>query len=225
MLFDVDGTLLSAGTAALRAVREACRAIFERELAHDSSLFHGSLDPLIWRGICELNGIEDAEAHHGAFRRIYAERLLVHLEEEHASVALPGARELVDALSARDGLVLGLLTGNYPETGRAKVARAGLPLARFAVGAFGDDAADRRGLPPVAMQRCGELLGRSVSPAEVVVVGDTPKDVDCARASGCRSLAVATGHFTAHALRDAGADHVVDDLTDVERVVEWLVRR
>ena len=101
-------------------------------------------------------------------------------------------------------------------------AEAGLQVFFFVVNAWAGDAPDRRGLVPVAMRRFAERTGAPVAGERVVIIGDTPADIDCAHASGARCLAVATGHFSADTLRAAGADLVADDLRDTERLLAWI---
>ena len=222
VLFDIDGTLLSTGCAGREAVAEACLELFGREVRPSDQEMPGNLDPLIWRRLCEVNGVEDHEALHPRFRELYAANLERRLVAQPTTRVFPGARELIGALLCLDQLTLGVLTGNYPETGRAKLRHAGLDPELFPVAAWGDDGETRRALPPVAMRRYAELRGESLAPQRVVVIGDTPHDVDCAQASGCRSLAVATGHYAADSLVSAGADRVVDDLTATASLVEWI---
>jgi phosphoglycolate phosphatase-like HAD superfamily hydrolase len=121
-------------------------------------------------------------------------------------------------------MTLGLLTGNYPETGRLKIEAAGLNPEVFTINAWGCEGQRRRDLPPLAMQRYVQSNGGSIAAQRVVIVGDTPHDVDCARAHGCRSIGVATGAFCVEALREAGADLAVDDLSEVDGIVAWLAR-
>jgi phosphoglycolate phosphatase-like HAD superfamily hydrolase len=94
---------------------------------------------------------------------------------------------------------------------------------RFRFGAFGDHHVDRRDLVPVALVEAERVVGHRFVSSRVVVIGDTPADVDCARAHGARSLAVATGPFSAEALTQSGADLVVDSLADAS-LLEWIVR-
>ena len=115
-------------------------------------------------------------------------------------------------LVRRDDVYLALLTGNYEDAARIKLEYFDL-WRYFRCGAFGDDAPDRNGLLPKAMAAIRECGGPEVAPLEIVVVGDTPLDVACAAASGARSLAVATGGYDVDALRAAGADVVLQDLT------------
>ncbi len=86
-----------------------------------------------------------------------------------------------------------------------------------------DSGANRRDLPGCAMLRYHEHAGRAIEPRDVVVIGDTPHDVDCARAHGCRSLAVATGTFSREMLSQCEPDLVVEDLSDTESVLGWIL--
>ncbi len=129
---------------------------------------------------------------------------------------------MIAALAADDTVTLGIVTGNYPETGQLKIASAGLADVAFEASAWGSDGATRRDLPRVAMERFTAASGRAITGAEVVVIGDTPHDIDCARANGCRVIAVGTG--PAHGIGDLeGADLLVDDLSDVDQIYRWIV--
>ena len=86
----------------------------------------------------------------------------------------------------------------------------------FPFGAFGDDHHDRNLLGPVALERAAQHAGREFHPANTLVIGDTPKDIRCARAMGARCLAVATGAFSVSQLREDGAEIVVESLVGVE---------
>jgi phosphoglycolate phosphatase-like HAD superfamily hydrolase len=128
---------------------------------------------------------------------------------------LPGVHALLDRCTGEDDHVLALLTGNLQRSARLKLEPLGL-WSYFACGAWGDDAADRNGLVPVALDRALARGHDGVGHARTLVIGDTPHDVRCAAAHGVRSLAVATGQYPAGALREAGADVVFDDLSDTE---------
>jgi phosphoglycolate phosphatase len=134
---------------------------------------------------------------------------------------MPGVRPLLDVLDRCADVYLALLTGNYEEAARIKLEYFDL-WRYFRCGAFGDDAEDRNGLLPKAMAVIRGCGGPEVAPVEIVVVGDTPLDVACAAASGARSLAVATGGYDVDALRAAGADVVMQDLTDTLEVLRSL---
>lgn len=225
VLFDLDGTLLLTRRAGWEAMLEACEAVFGRRFRHESTRIDGNLDPLIWRGLCAENGVADADELHATFRGEYAKRLDAKLADPTRTQRLAGTLELVDALEAEPAIVLGVLTGNYPETGTRKLVAAGFDPARFRVAAWGSDAESRPALLPVALERHRALSGRELSAERVVVIGDTPWDVECAKTHGARCLAVATGRFDVATLRGAGADLALTDLTDTARCREWIVAR
>lgn len=224
ILFDIDGTLLLTERAGVHSMQDAGRELFGPSFSFDGIEFSGRLDTWIWSELARRNGIADAAGHHQRFRETYARHLHHRLATKPTARALPGVIALVQELARRDDLTLGLLTGNYPETGRLKISHAGIDPEVFAVAAWADDGPTRRDLPPVAMRRQGERTGRSIHPRDVVIIGDTPHDVDCARAHGCRSLAVGTGGCDLTMLRQCGADLTLPDLSDTARVVDWLTK-
>jgi hypothetical protein len=125
------------------------------------------------------------------------------------------------------GVAIGVLTGNFAETGRMKLSACGIDAGRFHLHVWGDESASdpprREDLPGVAMGRYKERFGRGIDPGRVVVIGDTPHDISCAKAHECHSLAVATGSFSVGDLRKCGATRVVEDLGDTAGVVGWLI--
>jgi phosphoglycolate phosphatase-like HAD superfamily hydrolase len=224
VLFDIDGTLLLSHGAGTRSMLEAARELFGDHVTLDGVEIAGCLDPRIWDAVARINGVRDPAAHHDRFRAAYARRLSARLAAGHRVELMPGVRELLDALGGVDDLTLGLLTGNYPETGRLKIQAAGLDPDLFTVAAWGSDGETRTDLPALAMRRYRQQTGRPVELHEVVVIGDTPHDIACARAHGCRCLAVATGTFTRDELAEHEADLLVDDLTGTEAILDWIVQ-
>jgi phosphoglycolate phosphatase len=223
ILFDIDGTMLQTQRAGVSAMTSAFEEFTGTPISFEGIEIAGRLDVLIWRDIVRRHGFEESETAHDAFRKTYGRHLERRLQDNPTALALPGVRALVSALHARPGVTLGLLTGNYPETGRMKVSAAGFDPDHFVVGAWGCDGGHRRDLPPVAMKRFGELGRGSVDPQNVVILGDTPHDVDCARHNGCRSIGVATGAFSVQALEDAGADLAVATLEDTSILTSWML--
>jgi len=151
---------------------------------------------------------------------------LIHLEREIHEPApgkgiLPGVSRLLATLAARDDVCLSLLTGNLEAGARVKLEYFGL-WHYFECGAFGDDTADRNALFDRAMTRVGALDGTNPCAANAVVVGDTPFDIQVAAAGGAKSVAVATGGYDSAALRLAGADVVLSDLSDLSAVLDAL---
>lgn len=224
ILFDLDGTLLRAPHVGVPAFLDAFRDTFGVRPGDQGRRFAGGLDPQIYRTLCAEAGVGPPHRYHDAFRRRYAERLARRIAEGGEVRALEGALRLVRRLAARRDVALGVLTGNYPETGRLKLEAAGFEPEVFVAGAFGTDGVSRRMLPRVAALRLRERTGRRVRPDEVVVVGDTPRDVDCAKAFGARCLAVATGPFEARDL--SGADAVLPSLEHAEdALAQWMAVR
>jgi phosphoglycolate phosphatase-like HAD superfamily hydrolase len=137
--------------------------------------------------------------------------------DDLSHTVLPGVRDLLEWLSLREDVALGLLTGNYEAVARLKLIRAG--IGKYfppGLGAFGSDAEDRAALPAIARRRAG-AVGRPHPRAGTIVIGDTPRDIACARADGLRCVAVATGPFGAEQLRSA--DAVATDAHQISAVL------
>ncbi len=138
--------------------------------------------------------------------------------------AYPGAREALARLTREPGVVQGLLTGNITANARVKLTAFGLDaFVDFDIGGYGSDDRRRSELVAVACGRATRKLGVAVDPASAVLVGDTPLDVAAAREGGARAVGVATGQFGVHELEAAGADAVLEDLRDAERVVAAIL--
>jgi len=225
ILFDIDGTLLLTQSAGVHAMDDAGRELYGDQFTMDGIQFSGRLDSLIWKDLVQLNRVDDSDANHDRFRALYGKHLHRRLHESPVALLLPGVKDLVHQLTDTKPVTLGLLTGNYPETGRLKIERAGLDPDLFVVAAWGIDGATRRDLPPVAMQRHREQSGHEIAPENVVIIGDTPYDIDCARHNGCRSIGVATGQFEVEELKASGADLAVDDLTDTAELLRWMLKK
>ncbi len=224
ILFDIDGTLLLTQRAGTQSMLAAARELFGDQFTFDGVAVGGRLDPLIWADVAKANGIEDLASHHDRFRATYLRHFQERLARNPTVTALPGVTQLIEALSQETDACLGLLTGNYPEAGRMKIEAAGLDLDSFAVAVWGIDGANRRELPVVAMERYATHTGRTIEPHDVVIIGDTLHDIDCARANGCRSLAVATGVCTADELAAHEPDLLVDDLSDTSSILAWILK-
>ncbi len=136
---------------------------------------------------------------------------------------LPGVRPLLDALHARDDVLLALLTGNVEAGAWLKLGKVGLdPYFRF--GAFGNDAAERSELPAIAIERAARFAGgHRFSRKEIVIIGDTVHDIRCGESLGVCAIGVATGPTDADTLREAGADAVFDSLEDTDALLRAMV--
>ncbi len=227
ILFDIDMTLVASDGAGFKAMIAAGRELFGESFRGDGVPFGGRLDPLIIADLLAVSGVEATPEAHRAMRDGYVRHLRRILDDAPIARALPGTLDLVGALGAMDGLALGVLTGNFPESGELKLRAAGFEPAAFPVRAWGCDSPhqppSRNHLPPVAMKAYERAMGATVPAGRVVVIGDTVHDVECGRAHGCRTLGVATGRTTGDELAAAGADLVLDDLTDTQGVTRWLM--
>jgi phosphoglycolate phosphatase-like HAD superfamily hydrolase len=211
----------------MRAMRSAGRRLFGDRIEWKGIEAAGSLDPLIFAEAAQRSGISGADRHHESFRAQYLLDLRQELARHPDRVqTMPGVPELLASLrervATRGDLVMGMLTGNYGPAVSLKLAAVDVDLDQFAVTAFGDEAPNRAELVALAMQRYEKVTGQAADPRRVVVIGDTPRDVACARANGCVSFAVATGEHSESDLRAAGASVAVEDLSDPEPLLELL---
>ncbi len=229
LLFDIDGTLVSGATDAHRdAMYEALRAVHRidptRRMRRPLRAA-GRTDPEIARGILLDAGIsaeridERADDVREECCRAYARLCPPDLSD----TVLPGVPELLATLAARADVTLSLLSGNYECVARLKLARAGIGR-RFpsGEGAFGSDDEDRAALPRIARRRAGSV-GSPHPRARTIVIGDTPRDIACARADEVRCVAVASGPYSEDEL--TGADWVAADTRELGRLLEGELSR
>jgi phosphoglycolate phosphatase len=223
LLFDIDGTLVLTGGAGLRAMTRACEDIVGHADALDGIPVAGRTDWIILHdSLARLGRQLDQDLFHQL-----RDRYVTYLREEITQPgkgfngALPGVADLLDALHPRQDVFLGLLTGNFEAGARIKLERFDL-WRYFRCGAYGDDAADRNHLVPVAIERAAACGVPPIAPVDVLVVGDTPHDVACAKAAGATAVGVATGGYTADELRACGAAMVFDTLRETGHVLDSL---
>lgn len=226
LLWDVDGTLVSCGPAGRDALEAGARLAGGLDAVPQVTM-GGKTDPQIMREMLELAGVdvsaidglvpmalEEAARSLAAWRERIAREGRVH----------PGVGRLLGELAGRGGVRQTLLTGNLAVNAAVKVGAFGLDgFFDLPVGAYGDDHEQRERLVPVALRRVGELRGETYLPEQVWVIGDTARDLACARAGGVRCLIVGTGHDRFAAVRDLEADAVMEDLGDTARALEVLL--
>lgn len=226
VLWDVDGTLLTAGSVGRLALeRGAGVAAGLASVPH--VVMSGKTDPQIVRDILALAGVPAGEIDAGMPRALAeAERFLAGQADRMRSEGRvhAGVRELLDELAATEGVRQTVLTGNIAPNAVLKVRTFGLDRhIDFGIGAYGTDDEVRDQLVPVALRRARELRGEAYAGDEVWVIGDTANDARCARAGGVRCLIVGTGHAGFDAVRDVDADALLEDLADTARVREILL--
>jgi len=234
VLFDIDGTLVLTGGAGIRAMNRACAEL----VGHDQALANipvaGRTDRIILSDVVRAAGHRLDDGLLEQLRDSY----ILHLREEierpgrtqnfesfgargGIKAVMPGIPELLSTLERRDDLFLGLLTGNFEAGARIKLEHFGL-WQYFRCGAFGDDSADRNDLVPFAVRRAQACGVPRLAAEHILVVGDTPHDIACARAVGAVPVAVATGGFTADQLREHGAEIVFQDLSRTEEFLQLV---
>jgi phosphoglycolate phosphatase len=211
LLFDIDGTLVTTGGAGAVAWRQAFEELHGIPADIGKFTDAGMTDPDVGAKTFEAvigrtpTPLELAQV---------VQRRLEHLPEAVADSAgykvLPGVPERLRELS-RAGHLLGLITGNGDGAAYIKLARGDL-MRWFTFGAYASAGVDRAGIVGQAVARGEAMLGKDVPNTQIYVIGDTPRDIEAAHAVGCTAIAVATGHYDVEALREAGADHVVETL-------------
>lgn len=222
LLFDIDGTLVAGGPAK-GAFQTALMDAFGTAGPIEVHDFSGKTDPQIARELLSEAGLTGEEIDRGLPRLWvrYLEELRTRLPD-HPMEILPGVAPLMELLSGMKDVALGLVTGNIVGGAELKLGSAGL-YQHFRMGAFGSDSEERNHLPGVALERAVATWGVRFDPSQVLVIGDTPRDVECGLAHGVGTVGVATGRFPADRLREAGAHHVVEDFSDTDRLTELLV--
>ena len=213
LLFDIDGTLLLAGGAGRRAMERAFDELHGRPDAISGVDFRGMTDgPLLRRALRTIGRPDDDRAVAQIIRH-YLHHLHSCVNEAAEFRVMPGVKELLAALAPRARLALGLGTGNVERGARIKLARADLN-GYFAFGGFGSDREQRADLLRVGAERGAQRLGVPLPRCRVVVIGDTPRDIEAANAVGAESVVVATGGHTLEELRRASPTVLFEDLTD-----------
>jgi len=222
-LFDIDGTLVTARGAGRTAFGRALLKTYETTGPIEDYDFRGRTDQRIVWDLMRAAAVDDARIAAGmpACFDAYVAELEALIGDGARVSVMPGVVPLVRALAGRHDAVVGLLTGNIEPGARVKLRPTGL-LDLFRVGAFGSDDLDRRRLPAIACERAHRLTGRRFAFEEVTIIGDTPLDVDCARACGAVAVAVATGFHPAEELQACGPDHFFVDFSDVETTLTAL---
>lgn len=225
VLFDIDGTLLTSAGAASRLFGAVLGEVACKPVRVDGYSMAGKTDGRIVRELLARSGFAPAEVDAMVEQVLarYLDRFPLALAESTGASLFPGVRDLLTRLAAMPEVMLGLLTGNLERGAAIKLDRFGLGHL-FRVGAYGSDSEDRRALVPLAVRRAQALTGVEFAGPRVVIVGDTPLDIDCGRAAGASTVAVATGPFAVGELLAHEPDAVFADFSPVEEVVAAIMR-
>ncbi|MGI8829450.1 MAG: HAD family hydrolase [Candidatus Limnocylindria bacterium] len=213
ILFDVDGCLISTGGAGTKAWRYAFNRLHGIPADIGEFTEGGMTDPTVGR--LTFTRVLDREPTDREMARLlaaYLDRLGVEVEQSPGYRVMPGVESLLPRLTDA-GVLLGIVSGALEAAAHIKLARGGLNRF-FCFGGYGSDSSERAELTRLAIERAGRIHGHALDAARLLVVGDTPRDIDAAHAVGAIAVGVATGKYTVEALRDAGADHVLTTLEE-----------
>lgn len=218
ILFDIDGTLVDTGRAGSRSLDIIFHEYFSIDNAFEKINMAGKTDiQIIKEGLLK----HDLPLE----KRIITELIELYLQTLSKEInnnrrrILPGVLEILELLNNYNGLfVLGLLTGNMERGARIKLEPFGLNKY-FPFGAFGSDDDDRNKLLPYALKRFEKIYKKKARFSDCIIIGDTPRDVHCAKPFGAYCLAVATGPYSTADLQSAGADFVMEDLSDIKEFI------
>jgi phosphoglycolate phosphatase-like HAD superfamily hydrolase len=225
VLFDIDGTMLNSGGMGRASMQRALAEVFGSP-GNPSYRYDGKTDKQIVRDTMRLEGHTDEhiDSRMETLIELYLEGLQTGVESGNFDVRpLGGVVELLDALEAREDIVLGLLTGNVEPGARVKLKAAGIDPDRFRVNAFGSDHEHRPQLPAIAQRRASENLGLDIVGERVIVIGDTPADIECGRELGARAIGVASGHYTVEQLEAHDPYAVFPSLANTAQVLETIL--
>jgi phosphoglycolate phosphatase len=213
ILFDIDGTLISSGGAGTVAWRMAFEDLYGVPADIGKYTDAGMTDPEVGRLTFEnVIGRDPSSEEMASLISKRTAYLPVAVSESKAYRVLEGVPETLERLSGA-GVLLGLTTGSVESAAHIKLARADLNKY-FCFGGYGSDSSDRAELTRKAIERAGIVLGEPVEPKRVLVVGDTPLDIEAAHGAGAVAVGVASGHFDEEQLRAAGADYVLGSLRE-----------
>jgi phosphoglycolate phosphatase-like HAD superfamily hydrolase len=222
LLFDIDGTILLTHGVGRTMLSGSFAAVLGRQVSVDGVAFSGRTDPEIALEIAQTNGVEECEC------AAIVEHVLDHYSQswttewERVEVeALPGVLDLLGRLVNESDIHMALVTGNVEPVAWRKLSCIGVEK-HFTGGAFGSDHPDRNMLPAIAVERMSAMTGARYDPTDVIVIGDTPRDILCGQQIGARTVAICTGYFGRDELHSAGADFVLDTLDTQHGAFELL---
>ena len=219
ILFDIDGTLIDSGGAGVRSLDLAFKKVFSVEDVFQGISMAGKTDSQIIKEGLSKHGLS-MDGNMDAIIEVY----LLHLKEEiqnNKKHLKPGIHAILELLNPVKDIGLGLLTGNLEQGARIKLDAFDLNKY-FPSGAFGSDDEDRNKLLPVAVKRFEGLFDVKITIEESIIIGDTPRDVECAHIYGATCVGVATGPYSFDELIEAKADYVLKDLSDTAGLFESL---
>lgn len=216
ILFDIDGTLIDSGGAGTRSLNLAFKELFSIDNAFEGISMAGKTDIQIMKEGAAKHNLPLENGILSEIINTYIRNLAIEINNNDKKHVKPGIKKALKILASENSnYQLGLLTGNIEQGARIKLDPFGLN-SYFPSGAFGNDNEDRNKLLPIALERFKGISGKEISFNDCIIVGDTPRDVYCAKPYGASCIAVATGPYSVSSLMEAGADLVMKDLSDTD---------
>lgn len=223
VLWDIDKTLTDSGGIGRELFAAAFKVVTGRDLEHLPDMA-GRTDHDIVVATLQLHEVVDPESHLSAFYGALAQATEARKPDmKGQGRCLPGAREAIQELAKAPGVVQTVVTGNIRPIAEAKLQAFELagPID-FEIGGYGSDASDRAMLVHLALQRATNKYAIAYPPDRVFVIGDTPHDIDGAKANGVMAIGVTSGDSTADELNAAGADAVLVSLEDTQALLQLM---
>ncbi|KAA3609990.1 MAG: HAD family hydrolase [Calditrichaeota bacterium] len=217
LLFDIDGTLITGRGIPKKVALNVIQKHFPNFKNGNEVRFNGMTDPLIVQQVLASNNhkIELDDPIINIILDDFLCELKKHVTPQTPPDILPGVENLLKTCSLDNAIFMGLVTGNMMHGAKIKLNAAGLD-SYFSLGAFGSDHWNRNELPPIAISRADKYFGKTFLAEDTWIIGDSPKDVECAKANGLKCLAVLTGKIDKQVMLKAGADFVMQDLGNLE---------
>ena len=223
LLFDIDGTLITSGGAGEQALKDAMSARFGVVEDLQGVSLAGSTDANIAVQLLRRHGLDPEPENIAALLDEYLTHLPSRMTERNGFL-MPGIISLLEELHTKPEAVLGLLTGNVERGAKIKLTHYGV-WHFFEFGAYADDHHDRNELGKFAQARAFAKHGEEFPPERIYVIGDTPRDIECGRAIGAQTVAIATGQYSLEELSVYKPDHLFEDFSDTAAVVQVLIGR
>lgn len=223
VLFDIDGTLLTVNKINRKVLVDALTEVYGTSGSAETHNFCGKMDSVIIGEVLQSAGLSEGEISE-KFERVKARYIDLFRQCARASDVrlMAGIPELLEELSRRPEVMVGLLTGNFEQSGRHKLL---LPEINhyFPFGAFADDAPSRNELPAVAVEKARQLTGKTFADHNIIIIGDTEHDIACARVLNAKSIAVATGNFSTEELKKHHPHVLYEHLGQTDVVVHEIL--
>lgn len=220
-LFDVDGTLTMKGNRIQnRALGYAFQSLYGLDASMDEIIPHGMIESQIIIAILTLHGMKEEEIIKDLEKIYGLMREYISMQTDTKYSPKNGAKEILTLLQQK-GFLIGVLTGNMDTVAQAKLAAAGL-WKYIDFGAYGNEAMKRVDLVFLAKERAEEIVHKKIDVKDFVIIGDTPKDIQCAKDAGIDSIAVSAGMHPYEEMEKTGANVVVHSLEEQEPILQFL---